>query len=273
MHCDRPGVELRLRECRKTWLIMSAHIKYSIITAVYNGKKYLSRLMASVFQQSYPHIEWIVQDGGSTDGTLELLRPYENRIRLVSEPDTGVYDAWNKGIARAPGDWALFLGADDFLLSPNTIAQCHRHVQDLPPNIDMAFGALFMGRDGKPKGLVKRTLCQAYHMMLMDVGIPFPATFTRVPLLQRVGFDPSFKIAGDYDMVARVLTDDNLARIPIIVSYMEMGGISGTRNNCTLLEERMRILFQRIAPKARIFMEACANHLLDDDEKLEDTLQ
>lgn len=245
-------------------------MKYSVITAVYNGKKYLSRLISSVLKQSYPYVEWIVQDGGSTDGTLELLRPYEERIRLVSEPDTGVYDAWNKAVARATGDWAIFLGADDFLVNPHTIAQCHRHLRQLPPGVDLAFGALLRGRDGKAETLLTRTLASAYHTMLTDMGAPFPATFTRVPLLRREGFDARFKIAGDYELVARVLTGDNLARIPVIVSYMEMGGLSSHAGSCTLLEERLRVLFARVAPKARILMEAAANHLLDHDDKLED---
>lgn len=245
-------------------------MKYSIITAVYNGEKYLTRLINSVLKQSYPYVEWIVQDGGSTDGTLELLRPYEERIRLVSEPDTGVYDAWNKAVARATGDWAIFLGADDFLVSPHTIAQCHRHLRRLPPGIDMAFGALLLGRNGKADTLLNRTLSCAYRNMLTDMGVPFPATFTRVPLLRRTGFDARFKIAGDYEMAARALTGDNLARIPVIVSYMEMDGISSDPGNCTLLEERLRTLFARVAPKAREFMEASANHLLDNDDTLED---
>ena len=138
-------------------------MKYSIITAVYNGEKYISRLMASVFSQSYPNIEWIVQDGGSTDGTVDKLRPHADRIKLVSERDSGVYDAWNRALARATGDWAIFLGADDFFISQHSIAQCHRHLRGMPPHIAMAYGALLMGSNGKAEHLLNRTMHRAYN--------------------------------------------------------------------------------------------------------------
>ena len=244
-------------------------MKYSIITAVYNGEKYISRLMASVFNQSYPNIEWIVQDGGSKDGTLDKLRPHADRIKLVSEPDSGMYDAWNKALGRATGDWAIFLGADDFFISPHSIAQCHRHLRGMPPHIDIAYGALLMGNNGKAEHLLNRTMHRAYNTFLSDMGVPFPATFIRVPVLQRERFDASYKIAGDFEFVARILSGDNVARLPIIVSYMEMGGLSSDSSNCTLLEERLRALYAHIAPKAREIMETSINHVVDNDDNLE----
>ena len=244
-------------------------MKYSIITAVYNGEKYISRLMASVFNQSYPNIEWIVQDGGSKDGTLDKLRPHADRIKLVSEPDSGMYDAWNKALGRATGDWAIFLGADDFFISPHSIAQCHRHLRGMPPHIDIAYGALLMGNNGKAEHLLNRTMHRAYNTFLSDMGVPFPATFIRVPVLQRERFDASYKIAGDFEFVARILSGDNVARLPIIVSYMEMGGLSSDSSNCTLLEERLRALDAHIAPKAREIMETSINHVVDNDDSLE----
>ena len=244
-------------------------MKYSIITAVYNGEKYISRLMASVFNQSYPNIEWIVQDGGSKDGTLDKLRPHADRIKLVSEPDSGVYNAWNRALDRATGDWAIFLGADDFFMSPHSIAQCHRHLRGMPSHIDMAYGALLMGSNGKAEHLLNRTMHRAYNTFLSDMGVPFPATFIRVPVLQRERFDDSYKIAGDFEFAARILTGNNLARLPIIVSYMEMGGLSSDSSNCTLLEERLRTLYSRIAPKAREIMETSINHVVDNDDNLE----
>ena len=249
-------------------LFIKEAMKYSIITAVRNGKKFIQRLMGSVFSQSYPHTEWIVQDGGSTDGTLDILRPHMHRINLVSEADTGIYDAWNKAVARASGDWAIFLGADDFFVHPHSLAQCHRHLRTLNADIDLAFGALVLGRDGKIERLLNRTLFRAYNGFLSDMGVPFPASFIRVPILQKEKFDASYKIAGDYEWVARVLTGKNLVRLPVIVSYMEMGGISDN-GGLPLLEERKRILYSQVAPKARMLVEASARHLMDHDDRLE----
>lgn len=241
-------------------------MRYSIITAVYNGRKYIERLANSIFSQSYPNIEWIVQDGGSTDGTRELLEQLGNRVRFVSEKDSGVYDAWNRALERVTGEWVLFLGVDDALLHAHTLAQCHRHIKKLPETVQFVYGALAQGTDGKVDNLYNRSLRESYHAFLNNMGIPFPATFVRSELLCKEKFDTSFKIAGDYDLAARCITQENLVRIPVIVSYMERGGISENMKNCTLLEERLKVLFTRVYPKAQEFMLGCAENIMTADE-------
>lgn len=241
-------------------------MKYTIITAIYNGRKYIERLASSIFTQTYPDIEWVVQDGGSTDGTLELLEKFKNKIRLASEPDNGVYDAWNKAVTRATGDWALFLGADDALLHQNVIVQCHRHMLQIPPLVQFAYGALVWGRDGDVEKLYNPSLRHSYHEFLNNMGIPFPSTFIRVPLLKQEKFDDTYKIAGDFDFAARLVTKKNLARIPVVVTYMERGGVSGNQRNPSLLQERLRVLYRRVRPKAEEFMMGCAEHIMNEDE-------
>jgi len=89
----------------------------TVVTAVFNGQPYLEGCLESVLRQDYPNIEHIVMDGGSSDGTLDVLRHYDDRIAFwKSGPDKGVYDAWNKALAEASGEWISFLGADDELL-------------------------------------------------------------------------------------------------------------------------------------------------------------
>ncbi|MDH5645697.1 MAG: glycosyltransferase, partial [Candidatus Heimdallarchaeota archaeon] len=86
----------------------------TIITAVLNGVDTLERTILSVISQSYTNIEYIIIDGGSTDGTIDIIRKYEHAIDCwVSESDTGIYDAWNKGVRLSNGEWIAFLGADD----------------------------------------------------------------------------------------------------------------------------------------------------------------
>jgi len=99
-------------------------LKFSIIIAAMNAESLIQRAILSVLTQIYPDYEIIVQDGGSTDGTLEILRRFKRRVNWTSEPDAGVYDAWNKALARVTGDWALFLGADDFLLDKEALSKC-----------------------------------------------------------------------------------------------------------------------------------------------------
>ncbi|MDR2285444.1 MAG: glycosyltransferase [Sphingobacterium sp.] len=99
-------------------------VKISIITIVYNNVRDIAYTISSVLQQSYPNIEYIIVDGASTDGTLEVIRRYEDRItRVISEKDKGIYDAMNKGLALATGDYVLFLNSGDELYAPDTI-QC-----------------------------------------------------------------------------------------------------------------------------------------------------
>lgn len=91
--------------------------KFSVITVVRNGEASLSRAIDSVLDQNNREVEYIIVDGNSTDRTVEIIQRYADRIRWISEPDQGIYDAMNKGLKMARGDWALFLGADDELIA------------------------------------------------------------------------------------------------------------------------------------------------------------
>ena len=93
----------------------------SIITVVYNGKNFLERTIHSVIQQTYPHIEYLIIDGGSTDGTVEMIKKYGGSCRWISEKDGGIYDAMNKGMKMAKGDYLLFLNAGDELHSKDVL--------------------------------------------------------------------------------------------------------------------------------------------------------
>lgn len=247
-------------------------MRYSIIIATMNAAATLERTLLAALTQSYPDREIIVQDGGSTDGTLGILRAYEKGLDWRSEPDTGLYQAWNRALARATGDWAIFLGADDVFMGGHSLAHCHRHIRALPPAIEIAYAALLQERAGGGDVLINLSLPLAYNLTLMNMGFPFPSTFIRVPFLKKHGFDERFRIAGDYDFIARTLTGGNLAKIPVLAVRMGGGGISASAGNaCVLLDERGRVLFSRIAPKAGELMLACASRLWDEDPPLEMT--
>lgn len=129
----------------------------------FNAAAQLERTLRSVERQCYPHWEIIVQDGGSTDGTLEILESHRASVSWVSEPDRGIYDAWNKAVARAGGDWALFLGADDFLMNDNVLAQCVHFLKRLDDGIVFAYGVLLMGANGKASGILDRSRHEGCH--------------------------------------------------------------------------------------------------------------
>ena len=247
-------------------------IRYSIVIAVLNGAESLKTTLTSVIEQTYSDWEIIVQDGGSTDGTLETLRHYGNRVNWLSEPDTGICDAWNKALTRVTGDWTLFLGADDRLLHKHVLAQCYHHLADLPDHIRFAYGALLLGEDGSdPKCLaLNRPLRGMYHQFLQNMGLPFPSTFIHSSLLREQPFDTDYAIAGDYAFTARHITRTNVARLPVWVTFMRRGGISDSpKHAAKLLAERARVLRTQVAPRADEFINAIADHLAVTDTFLE----
>ena len=245
-------------------------MKYSIIIATYNAEQYLERALRSVTCQTYPNVEIVVQDGGSTDGTLSILRKYDQYVNWQSEPDAGVYDAWNKALDRATGDWAIFLGSDDLLLNEDVLVKCHRHIRRLPSHVLFAYGAMARGENSQIEELVNRSLLEVYRRFIADMPIFFSATFVKLALAKKYRFDTSYKIAGDFDFAARFLKDDNIARIPVAISFMERGGLSTNRNTlCKMFDERGRVLNERVYPKAQEIVKACMQYYWDEDVSLE----
>ncbi|MCC8193861.1 MAG: glycosyltransferase [Deltaproteobacteria bacterium] len=251
---------------------MAATLKFSIVIATLNGARTLRRTLGSVFTQTCPDWEIIVQDGGSTDGTLDILKGCGSHLHWRSEPDNGIYDAWNKALERVTGDWVLFLGADDCLLHGRVLAQCRRHLAALPQRIQFAYGALLQG-DGKEDGeniCINRSLRDAYHFFLLDMPMQFPATFIRASLFRDHAFDTRYAIASDYEFAARLATRDNIARLPVRVAFMQRGGVSdNAATGAKLRRERDRILRTVVAPKAHEFVLAIADRHDDYDIALE----
>ena len=225
---------------------------FSIVVATYNAARNLKRALNTVLAQDFGDWEILVQDGGSTDATLDIVNALagDGRVHLVSKPDNGVYDAWNRAVFRARGQWALFLGADDFLADGTVLGRCAARLQELEQEIVFAYGILALGKDGEVTTIIDRSRHDAFNILLQDMGLPFPATFVRMAFLKTHPFDASFKIAGDYDLVAAHVSLDNLARLPICISYFELGGLSSDEaNKSLLLQERRRILRTRIRPR------------------------
>lgn len=241
-------------------------MKFTVITAVINGERFLGRCLNSVLGQSWPGYEIIVQDGGSTDGTLDILKAYSRRVNWVSEPDTGIYDAWNKALERASGDWAIFLGADDFLIATDVFERSREYLAVLPPHVDFAYGSLTLGKGGRPATRIATPLLNVYSGFFRGVGLPFPATFIRMETLKKQRFDPSFKIAGDYEFTLRCLTENNIVRLPHYVAFMEHGGVSDSKASAArLAEERGRVLREQGVPKAGMIAERCLEHIRETE--------
>jgi len=196
----------------------------TVVTAVFNGEPYLARCLESVLAQDYPNIEHIILDGGSTDGTLDVLRQYDDRVALwKSEPDKGVYDAWNKALNLARGEWICFLGVDDLYL-PGAIAAYVELARKNPEaeflsskaKLDHPSGycPIFGGPWAWPRF--------ATAMSTIHVG-----TMHHRSLFQRLGrFDITYRIAGDYDLMLRAKDTLRTAFLPEVTIVMRAGGLS-----------------------------------------------
>ncbi len=213
----------------------------SVIVAVYNSQATLQQCLDSVSSQTYAKVELIVIDGGSTDGTTDILRNNAQHLAYwVSEPDRGIYHAWNKALARATGEWICFLGADDYLCDAQVLARMAEQLVLIPENIWVAYGQIML-LDHDDQALF--TLGQPWDTVRLrfrqEMCIPHPAVMHRRGLFDKHGlFDESFRIAGDYACLLRELKDGTALFVPgIVVAAMRPGGIS-SRPKSTLLTLR-----------------------------------
>ena len=220
-------------------------MKITIVIAVYNGATTLRRCLDSVAAQTYQNRELIVVDGGSADGTVEILNDLTRGIDYwVSEPDKGVYDAWNKALAHATGDWIIFLGADDSFYGPDVLQQMSVALQDAYPAYRVVYGRLAqVDRHGETIRLLGNPWSLAGPSFSTYMTLPHPATFNHRTLFAEFGaFDTGFAIAGDYEFLLRELpARPALFVADVIVTAMQVGGLSATpANNLKMLAESRR---------------------------------
>jgi glycosyltransferase involved in cell wall biosynthesis len=208
-------------------------MKISIITVCYNSEKSIQATIASVLEQTYANIEYIVVDGSSTDRTLDIIKEYEpkfnGRMRWVSEPDEGIYDAMNKGIAMALGEIVGILNSDDVYTSADVIADIMRHFA--VQQCDAVYGDLVYV-DAENTAKIKR-YWQAgqYKKQLFKYGWmpPHPTFFVKKEIYATCGmFRTDFRSAADYEFMLRVIhkAQITLAYIPKILVTMRTGGAS-----------------------------------------------
>lgn len=202
-------------------------MKISIITATYNSGKSMTRLFQSVAMQTYADIEHILVDGGSTDNTVQAIQGNPSISRWVSERDRGVYDALNKGIRLATGAIIGFLHSDDVFASSGTVAKIAGLFSD--DTVDGIYGDLVF--TNSEDTVIRTWISRPFKREYIRYGWmpPHPTLFLRKAVYEKHGlFDPSFRIAGDYDFMLRVMKDTGirLHYVPEVITIMRIGGAS-----------------------------------------------
>ncbi len=187
----------------------------SIITPSFNQARYLEAAIQSVLSQDYPRLEYIVVDGSSTDGSVEIIKKYQSRLAWwVSEPDKGQTDALNKGFARAKGEILAWLNSDD-TYEPGAVAAAVKFLQD-HPEVGMVYGDTnYINEDGHVIGKFPAAQTNLRRLRQGYVHIPQQASFFRADLWREVGpLDPSFYFAMDYDLWVRLAARSQLKYVP-----------------------------------------------------------
>ena len=171
----------------------------SIITVVYNGAKTLEQTIKSVLEQTYPNIEYIIMDGGSTDGTIEIIKKYENKIALwVSEPDNGLYDAMNKGIHKATGKFIGMINSDDWY-EPNAVALAVESYRNNPQKKIFHGDRFDVDKNGKKE--IYRFNNSKFKLFYSAMTYNHPSMFVHQDIYRKFKYNSSLKAYSDYEFV------------------------------------------------------------------------
>ena len=202
--------------------------KISIITVAFNAERTIRRCIHSVFNQDYANLEYIIIDGGSSDNTLNVLAEYKEKISvLISEPDDGIYDAMNKGIALAQGQAIGMLNADDYFAGINVISKIAALF--LAENPDVVYGDLdYVSPAGK---IIRKWRSGYYHSDRFNRGWmpPHPTFYCSVSLYKNFGlYRIDYGTAADYELMLRFMYRQHvsISYLPAVIVKMEIGGAS-----------------------------------------------
>jgi len=230
---------------------------FTIITVVFNGDKFLEQTIRSVLNQTNKNFQFLIIDGGSTDNTLDIIKKYESEIDYwISEPDKGIYDAMNKGIALAKGEWIYFLNSDDYFFEEKTLEIAEQNIQILFPEYSIFYGnVLVVDNLGKMLGKYDCDY-EKYDFQSKGQMLPHQGMFAHRNIFKIFGkFDILLKFAGDYDWLMRVLKEQRIKHIHNwVVANMTTGGLTNTRQNqFKMKKEYIKVMKKNNVPVATSF--------------------
>lgn len=197
-------------------------IKISIITVVYNAIDSLEETILSVINQNFDDFEFIIIDGGSTDGTLDIIKKHQDQITLwISEPDSGIYDAMNKGICKAKGDFIYFLGGDDLLYSESVLEKISSRLKD---NKKVYYGNVHF----KKRNIIYDGKFNALKIVTRNIS--HQSIFYPKHIFKNYIYDTKYKIFADYELNLKLYGNSSYSfeYIPLTIALFNDKGISGS---------------------------------------------
>jgi glycosyltransferase involved in cell wall biosynthesis len=236
-------------------------VKISLITVVYNRAATIEQTIRSVMEQTYPHIEYIVVDGASTDGTLNIIHQYRDQInQFISEKDNGVYDAINKGIQLATGDIVGVLHADDRFAHPDVINNIVQHFSS-HPLLECMFGDVCFVRPENPNEVIRYVSSSIFNLNRFRYGImpAHPTFYCYKKFFDTHGlYRTDLDIAADFDLLLRFLKIHKLTfkYIPELMIEMNVGGksTSGLSSTLQINREIRQVLKEHKIPSSYLHL-------------------
>ncbi|CAN5287045.1 glycosyltransferase family 2 protein [soil metagenome] len=207
----------------------------SVITIVYNNVRDIERTMLSVLNQTYPNMEYIIVDGASNDGTLQIIKRYESRIaKLISEKDKGIYDAMNKGLASATGDYVIFMNSGDEFYANDTVARVFESADDA----DIYYGETEMINDaGESLGRRRHKAPARFTWRSFKYGMSVSHQAIYIRRSLTAPYDSRYQLSADIDWIIRAAQKaKKIVNVNLYVAKYLVGGMSKTKHRQSLAE-------------------------------------
>ena len=221
----------------------------SVVTVAYNAVTTIEKTILSVINQTYPNVEYIIIDGGSTDGTVEIIKKYANKLAYwVSEPDNGIYDAMNKGLEYVTGDYVLFLGADDHLISYSVIEQvCNKIL--LYNEEKVFYGDVF-------RPILNDIYCNRFTKIKLAVkNIPHQGVFYPRCVYKRYKYDLKYDLFADYYYNISLFSRIGFEYLGLTISYFNDLGSSARLKDLNFEKDEKKIKISKLGYLSFLYSE------------------
>ena len=211
---------------------------FSIVTVTYNCESTIQNTIESVICQTDADYEYIIIDGNSSDDTLKQIAKYKQHITtLISEPDSGIYDAMNKGIALSNGEWILFLNSGDFFSNRGALGDVTEHLKESRGGGDIVYGDIYIDRKSERILKIASEPCNKHRMYFCH-----QSAFVRTEIMKKIGFDATLKMSADLLFFKTCYyAQYKFRHIPVPVVVYDRNGISNT-NRIEGLRENLRVI-------------------------------